>query len=56
MSSALWNLLRKHFTFATPDRSAAEFVLVACHLVQKYPEATTVHLVVDNLNMHHRKP
>src|SRR5215469_14092771 len=46
----------RHFTFATPDRSATEFAPVACHLVQKYPEATTIHLVVDNLNIHCRKP
>jgi hypothetical protein len=45
----------KHFSFATPDRSAAVFAPIACHLVQKYPEATTMHLVVDNLNLHHRK-
>jgi hypothetical protein len=45
----------QHFTFATTDRSAAEFAPIACHLVQKYPGATTIHLVVDNLNIHHRK-
>ena len=45
----------KHFTFATPDRSAAEFAPVACNLVQNYPDATTIHLVVDNLNIHRRK-
>ena len=45
----------KHFTFATPDRSAAEFAPVACHLVRQYPDAATIHLVVDNLNIHHRK-
>jgi hypothetical protein len=45
----------KHFTFATPDRSAAEFAPVASHLVRKYPDATTIHLVVDNLNIHRRK-
>ena len=45
----------KHFTFATPDRTAAEFAPVACHLVQNYPDAATIHLVVDNLNIHHRK-
>jgi hypothetical protein len=28
---------------------------VACQLVQKYPDATTIHLVVDNLNIHSRK-
>jgi len=41
--------------FATADRSAAEFAAVDCHLVQKYPEATTIPLVVDNLHIHHRK-
>ena len=45
----------RHFTFATPDRSAAEFAPVACHLVRQYPDAATIHLVVDNLNIHHRK-
>jgi len=45
----------KHFTFATPNRSAAEFAPVACHLVKIYPHATTIHLVVDNLNIHRRK-
>src|SRR3982750_884195 len=45
----------RHFTFATPDRSAAEFAPVAYHLVQQYPDATTLHLVVDNLNLHRRK-
>ena len=45
----------KHLTFATPDRSAAEFAPVACLLVRKYPHATTIHLVVHNLNIHRRK-
>lgn len=45
----------KHFTLATPDRSAAEFAPVACYLVRQYPDAATIHLVVDNLNIHHRK-
>lgn len=45
----------KHFTFATPNRSAAQFAPVACHLVQQYPHARTIHLVVDNLNIHRRK-
>ena len=45
----------KHFTLATPDRSAAEFAPVACPLVRQYPDAATIPLVVDNLNLHHRK-
>jgi DDE superfamily endonuclease len=42
----------RHFTFATPDRSAFEFAQVACQLAMQYPEADTIHLVMDNLNTH----
>ena len=42
----------RHFTFATPDRSAFEFARVACHLAMQYRHADTVHLVLDNLNIH----
>jgi hypothetical protein len=45
----------QHFTFPTPDRSAFEFAQVAFHLALQYPEAETIHLVMDNLNIHHRK-
>jgi DDE superfamily endonuclease len=45
----------RHFTFATPDRSAFEFARVACELALQYPEAKTIHLVMDNLNIHRRK-
>ncbi len=45
----------RHFTFATPDRSAPEFAQVAFELAVRYPEAETIHLVMDNLNIHHRK-
>src|SRR5579885_2615116 len=45
----------RHFTFATPDRSGFEFARVACELAMQYPEAKTIHLVMDNLNIHHRK-
>lgn len=45
----------RHFTFATPDRSAFEFAQVAFHLAVQYPEAETIHLVMDNLNIHHCK-
>ena len=45
----------RHFTFATPDRSAFEFALVACQLAMEYPAAKTIHLVMDNLNTHRRK-
>ena len=45
----------RHFTFPTPDRSGFEFAQVACHLAMQYPEAKTIRLVMDNLNIHCRK-
>jgi DDE superfamily endonuclease len=45
----------RHFTFPTPDRSGFEFARVAVELALAYPEAKTIHLVMDNLNIHRRK-
>jgi DDE superfamily endonuclease len=45
----------RHFTFATPDRSGFEFAQVAVALALAYPAAETIHLVMDNLNIHTRK-
>ena len=45
----------RHFTFATPDRSGFEFAQVVVTLAMAYPEAKTIHLVMDNLNIHCRK-
>jgi len=45
----------RHFTFATPDRSGFEFAKVIFHLALQYSEAKTIHLVVDNLNIHTKK-
>jgi len=45
----------RHFTFATPDRSGFEFAQVAVNLALAYPQAQTIHLVLDNLNIHRRK-
>lgn len=45
----------RHFTFPTPDRSAFQFAQVAFRLAIQYPEAETIHLVMDNLNIHRRK-
>jgi hypothetical protein len=45
----------RHFTFATPDRSGFEFARVAVRLAMAYPKAKTIHLVMDNLNIHRRK-
>ena len=45
----------RHFTFPTPDRSGFEFARVALELALAYPEAKTIHLVMDNLNIHRQK-
>src|SRR5246500_6086030 len=45
----------RHFTFATPDRSGFEFAQVAVNLAMSCPAAKTIHLVMDNLNIHRQK-
>jgi hypothetical protein len=45
----------RHFTFVTPDRSAIQFAQVAFELALQYQQAETIHLIVDNLNIHRRK-
>ena len=45
----------RHFAFATSSRSGAEFAQLVCRLAENYPEATTIQLVLDNLNIHRRK-
>ena len=45
----------RHFTKPTPTRSAAEFAQVIAHLAVSYPAARTIHLVMDNLNIHCQK-
>ena len=42
----------KHFTFPTPDRSAPELAQVLERILRSYRDADTVHLVMDNLNIH----
>jgi DDE superfamily endonuclease len=45
----------RHFIFPTPDRSGCEFARVSFELARQYPSARTIHLVVDNLNIHRGK-
>ena len=45
----------RHFTFVTPDRSGVEFAKMLFELALAYPEAETIHLVMDNLSTHTRK-
>ena len=39
----------------TPDRSGVEFAKALFELAMAYPEAETIHLVMDNLSTHSRK-
>ena len=43
---------RKHFTFPTANRSAGQFAQAVRTVAEQYPEAQTIHLVMDNLNIH----
>ncbi len=45
----------KHFTFPTARRSAGEFAQAVRGVAEHYPEAQTIHRVMDNLNIHGRK-
>ena len=45
----------RHFTCATPNRSAQQFARVVRRVVAAYPCARTIHLVMDNLNIHCEK-
>ena len=45
----------RHFTLPTPNRSAPEFAKALETIVSRYPFARTIHLVMDNLNIHCRK-
>ena len=55
-SSAAYSPKRaQHFTKATPNRSSPEFADYLVEIVASYPEADTIHLVMDNLSSHSRK-
>jgi len=45
----------RHFTFPTPNRSAPELAQVLERIIDNYPFARKIHLVMDNLNIHCRK-
>ena len=45
----------RHFTCATPNRSALAFARVVARVISAYPMARRIHLVVDNLNIHCEK-
>src|ERR1035437_7461469 len=45
----------RHFTKPTPNRCSQEFADYLVEIVASYPEADTIHLVMDNLSSHSRK-
>jgi len=45
----------RHFTKTTPTRSSPEFADFLLEIAEHYPDADTIHLVVDNLSTHTRK-
>jgi transposase len=45
----------RHFTKVTHDRSSPEFADYLLEVAARYPEADTIHLVMDNLSSHTRK-
>jgi hypothetical protein len=47
-------LAGRHFTWPTPNRSGKQFAQTLQRLARAYPNARTIHLVVDNLSTHAR--
>jgi hypothetical protein len=45
----------RHFTKVTANRSAPQFADYMVGIVAAYPDADTIHLVMDNLSTHRRK-
>jgi len=45
----------RFLTWITPRRSGFYFALTLLELAMAYPEAVTIHLILDNLNTHRRK-
>ena len=45
----------RHFTKPTSNRCSAQFADYLVEIVASYPEADTIHLVLDNLSSHNRK-
>jgi hypothetical protein len=45
----------RHFTKPTPTRKSPEFADFLLEIAASYPQADTIHLVLDNLSTHTRK-
>jgi hypothetical protein len=42
----------RHFTYATENRKKPAFAAAVKTIADQYPDADTIHLVIDNLNTH----
>jgi hypothetical protein len=42
----------KHFTLITPNRSAPQFAQALETIIASYSDSDTIHLIMDNLNIH----
>jgi hypothetical protein len=47
-------LAGRHFTWPTPNRSGKQFAKMLRRIANAYPNARTIHLVLDNLSTHAR--
>jgi hypothetical protein len=45
----------RHLTKATKNRKGPEFAKMVARIARAYPDARTIHLVLDNLNTHREK-
>jgi len=45
----------RHYTHATPNRTAPRFAAALARIARRHPRAKTIHLIVDNLNTHCEK-
>jgi transposase len=44
----------RHLTHATPDRKTPRFIRALQRVARRYRKAKTIHLIMDNLNLHCR--
>lgn len=45
----------RHLTHATPNRKGRHFARALQKVVARYPSSRTIHLIMDNLNIHREK-
>lgn len=45
----------RHFSHGTPNRKRPQFARALLRISKAYPKASTIHLIMDNLNIHCEK-